>query len=47
MGPNYSTSIGMLYFLNSFYKNNKIENYKDNKSLFNKIINFLVNLFIA
>ena len=47
MGPNYSTSIGMLYFLNSFYKNNKVENYKDNKSLFNKIINFLVNLFIA
>ena len=45
--PSYSTSIGMLYFLNSFYKNNKIDDYKDNKSLFNKIINFLINLFVA
>ena len=45
--PSYSTSIGMLYFLNSFYKNNSINDYKNNKSLFNKIINFLVNLFVA
>ena len=47
INPIYSTSIGLLYFLNRFYGEDALEDYKGETGFFNKIINFLVNLFIA
>ena len=47
INPSYSTSIGLLYFLDKFCSDNKMENFKNEDGIFNKIINFLINLFIA
>lgn len=46
-GPSYISALGLLFYLSSFYKNNRIEEYNGNESIFNKIINFLINLFIS
>lgn len=46
-GPLYTTAVGLLNFADLFYKNNKIEDYKDNNGIFSKVINFLINLFIS
>ena len=47
INPIYSTSIGLLYFLNRFYGEDALEDYKGETGVFNKVVNFLVNLFIA
>lgn len=46
LDPSYSAAIGLLLFLNNF-KDNDLENYKNKSGLFDKIIKFLINLFIA
>ena len=47
INPSYSTSIGLLYFIDKFCNDNNVEDFKNENGIFNKIINFLINLFIA
>ena len=47
VNPSYSTTIGLLYFIDKFCNDNNVEDFKNENGIFNKIINFLINLFIA
>ncbi|MBR2141342.1 MAG: cell division protein FtsA [Rickettsiales bacterium] len=46
-GPSFATAVGLINFVNLFYRNNNIEDYRGSNSIFSKVINFLINLFIS
>lgn len=46
-GPSYATSMGILKYLADLYREENISSMKDNNNFVNKVIDFLINLFIS